>query len=100
MAIQFRCLNGHKLRVDEEHAGKKGSCPKCNAIVRIPQPARQGISDSSILALLGEPRLLRPMATRVTPAARPTSRTCPKCSAEISQSRRVCPSCNVYLPTP
>ena len=35
--ITFRCDScGRGLRVSESHAGKKGRCPKCSSIVRVP----------------------------------------------------------------
>ncbi|MHC4636167.1 MAG: hypothetical protein ACYTBV_01530 [Planctomycetota bacterium] len=36
--IKFRCKKcGQKIRVPDEHAGKKGKCPKCKTIVVVPK---------------------------------------------------------------
>src|SRR3989339_853302 len=35
--IRFACQEcGHKITVDEAHAGKKGKCPKCKTVVTVP----------------------------------------------------------------
>ena len=40
--IKFRCKNcGKKINAPEKHAGKKGKCPKCKAILVVPQPDNQ-----------------------------------------------------------
>jgi hypothetical protein len=39
MAIQFQCPAGHWLSVGEQFAGKRFRCPKCQAIVRVPEVA-------------------------------------------------------------
>lgn len=38
MPISVLCPNGHKLSAKEKLAGKKIKCPKCGAVVRIPEP--------------------------------------------------------------
>lgn len=44
--IEFRCKNcGQKFSVFESRAGKKGRCPKCKAIVRVPK-AEVGVAGS------------------------------------------------------
>lgn len=37
MSIQFECECGETLEVGEEFAGKRGRCPSCKAIVRVPE---------------------------------------------------------------
>jgi phage FluMu protein Com len=40
MAIEFRCNQcGQLLRVPEDSAGKHARCPKCQALMAVPQPA-------------------------------------------------------------
>ncbi len=39
MTIQFECECGETLEVGEEFAGKRGRCPSCKAIVRVPEMA-------------------------------------------------------------
>ncbi|MFI5378760.1 MAG: PrsW family glutamic-type intramembrane protease [Tepidisphaerales bacterium] len=36
MSIRWRCSCGKKFTVADEHAGKKGRCPKCGAITTVP----------------------------------------------------------------
>lgn len=102
MLIKLRCPNGHKLSVDEGHAGQTGVCPKCQSEVvvpkpHIPEPKAKPITDSSIMAVLGD---YVPDKTVVTsPAERPVApmRPCPKCNSRISTVYRRCPNCQTYL---
>src|SRR5690606_2802152 len=41
MAIRVRCACGRALTVRDESAGKKGRCPACQQVVRVPRPAEQ-----------------------------------------------------------
>jgi len=34
--IEIACDCGKRIRVKDEHAGKKGKCPGCGNVVRIP----------------------------------------------------------------
>ena len=38
MPITFHCPNGHRVSCPDEQAGKAGKCPRCGAVIRIPQP--------------------------------------------------------------
>lgn len=42
MGIRFLCPNGHKLNVKEFLAGKRGSCPHCNAKFLVPATSVDG----------------------------------------------------------
>lgn len=44
MSIQFVCPYGHRLKVPDHRAGKKGRCPKCyqRVIVPVPNPIPSG----------------------------------------------------------
>lgn len=43
--IRFRCGQcGQKIGVPEAHAGKRGKCPKCGAVVTIPAPAPAAVA--------------------------------------------------------
>jgi uncharacterized paraquat-inducible protein A len=99
MTFKLRCPNGHKLRFDAKDAGKKGICPKCRSRITL-QPPRE-VSDTSILAVLGNPPsdrsvLLHP-TEHSTPAPAP-GRTCPRCHTRLSAAFQLCPSCRTYLP--
>ncbi len=37
VTIRFKCVCRQSVRVSGEHAGKKGRCPACGAILRIPR---------------------------------------------------------------
>lgn len=38
MPLSFTCPNGHRVSCPDDQAGKAGKCPRCGAVVRIPQP--------------------------------------------------------------
>jgi len=97
MSIKMLCPNGHKLRVDERHAGQRAMCPRCSARLTVPTPTRHELSESSIVALLGEASPHQAVLTRAAPPERP-KRTCPKCQTVMSAAYHICPQCRVYLP--
>ena len=94
MSIRVICSNGHTLNVKEKYAGKTGLCPKCKVHVDVP---RRAISDSSIIAILGDFPHPQSPGNKVTPAigAKPT---CPRCHSHLSKDSRACPHCHLYLP--
>jgi S1-C subfamily serine protease len=48
MGIRVECAQcGSSLRVRNEYAGKRGACPKCGAILRIPAAATDSVSASA-----------------------------------------------------
>ncbi len=47
MTIALLCPNGHKLLCPESQAGKRGKCPHCGAIFRVPDTAGSGKLDSN-----------------------------------------------------
>ena len=38
MAIRFTCQCGKVVVTGDEYAGRRGKCPQCGAVIRIPQP--------------------------------------------------------------
>lgn len=94
MSIRVVCSNGHTLNVKEKYAGKTGLCPTCKVHVDVP---RRAISDSSIIAILGDYANPPSPANRVTPAAS-AKPTCPRCHSHLSKDSRACPQCHLYLP--
>ncbi|HWB11881.1 MAG TPA: hypothetical protein VG826_21805 [Pirellulales bacterium] len=40
MPITFNCPQGHRLTCPDELAGKPGKCPKCGAVLRVPQASQ------------------------------------------------------------
>ena len=97
MLIKLHCPNGHKVAVDDRHAGQKGICPKCQTEVLIPQAQPKEVTDSSIMAALGDyvpdTSLAAPSPARAMAPMRP----CPKCRSRISTVYRRCPHCQTYL---
>jgi RsiW-degrading membrane proteinase PrsW (M82 family) len=64
MAIMFSCPCGAQLRAGDELAGKKARCPKCSAIVPIPEPAP--LPEKELTYGLAEPE---PASTSVGPGS-------------------------------
>jgi hypothetical protein len=105
MSIRFICRNGHILKADVRHAGRKSRCPRCQVSVWVPQPAATAqvagtLTDTQAVRLLGtySPSQRSLLAA---PAPSPTSeeRACPKCQESVPTLCRVCPACNTYLGT-
>jgi hypothetical protein len=107
MAIRFACRNGHRLKAEVRHAGRKMKCPRCRVTVWVPQPARldarqeQGVlTDTQAVRLLGS---YHPSQKNLLSAPSPTpvadERQCPKCGQLVPSLCRICPSCNTYMGT-
>lgn len=103
MTSKLLCPNGHKLRFDAKDGGKQAMCPKCHTRITLP---RREVSDTSILAVLGDAAsdrsiVMRP-AEQLSPTAQLTpptpARTCPRCRARVTAAFQLCPNCNTYLP--
>jgi hypothetical protein len=126
MLIRVKCPNGHTLKVDDRHAGKKGACPKCKALVTVPEPQQEEQLEDDIVAMLSGPGLLSPgrsryAADRAELPERPAiddddnvlggenqsaaaggssllrMRRCPQCKKDVPPHYSVCPHCRVYL---
>ncbi len=110
MSIRFACRNGHLLKADVRHAGRKMKCPRCRVSVWVPQPsvrkprARSAahshgtLTDTQAVRLLGSyhPSQKNLLATPA-PTPAPNERQCPKCAQHVPSLCRICPSCNAYL---
>jgi len=109
MAIELTCPNGHKLKVKESSAGKTGRCPVCSAMIRVPRPPAEKLSEEAILGILGpqtpSDRIEPPESGFPDPdAAVPDSeelmarnKTCPQCHARIELETHICPNCRTYI---
>ena len=42
--MEFLCPNGHRIRCQEEQAGRAAKCPRCRVKFRVPQPTDQNVS--------------------------------------------------------
>ena len=109
MSLRFACRNGHLLKADIKHAGRKMKCPRCRVSVWVPQPARvvqtsqsqqerDTLTDTQAVRLLGS---WHPSQRNLLAAPAPTpaadDRLCPKCKQLVPGLCRVCPGCNTYL---
>jgi hypothetical protein len=107
MSIRVVCPNGHPLRVQESSAGKTGQCPVCKALVKVPMPAEQPVSEDAILDFLGPHQPGRnsspvptPERSSTKPPAEgpvPPKKSCGRCNQEISAETHVCPYCHTYV---
>jgi hypothetical protein len=108
--IQLKCPNGHTLSAKESNAGKTGKCPVCKASVRIPLLHQTGVSDSSIVRILGDPSTIRKNRSNTVAPARPAAalqtvnaaalphiKLCPNCEREIDTGYHICPHCRTYI---
>jgi hypothetical protein len=106
MYIKLTCPNGHRLKIVGDLIGRVARCPTCQAALTIPQPKARQMSDTSVLAVLGDYRGDKSVIARPRPAAAPTAasipkkpmRVCPKCRTEMSAAIRICPKCKLYQP--
>jgi len=120
MSIQFKCPNGHDLKVKEKYAGQMGLCPKCQVRVLVPAPAPV-MNDDAIMDLLGPPPTEDPESLPVHQDARHRNpalvdtasmsgssllgmpllsrgtKTCPKCKRDVRSSYDICPHCRTYF---
>lgn len=73
MGIVAFCPNGHRIKVKDEFAGRKGICPTCAAKFRIPDAAPPSAPDRSAVNPVGLPTArvvsLDPLFTASLPAA-------------------------------
>ncbi len=97
MTIKLTCANGHRLRIGEKYAGQQAICPKCNVEVTVPELARKSITDTSVVALLGDIAPGQRVVTKAGPEPVQSLRNCPKCQTRIPTSYHLCPHCQVYI---
>ena len=81
--IKFHCKScGHKIKVPDKYAGKKGKCPKCHEAVIIPIPEKEDIVPEDMVKV-----------------------TCQMCGQVIEAPTHAneafieCPSCSSYIET-
>lgn len=104
MSIRFVCRNGHVLKADVRHAGRKTHCPRCDVAVWVPQPkqkatpAHDPLTDTQAVRLLGTySPSQRSLLAAPAPSLAGEERPCPRCEKLVPMLCRVCPSCNTYL---
>ena len=81
--IVFKCEScGHKIKIPDKYAGKKGKCPKCHEAVIIPTPEKEDIVPEDMVKV-----------------------TCQMCGqvievpAHANEAFIECPSCSSYIET-
>lgn len=95
MVIRFTCPRGHVITAAPRFGGQRALCPKCRSPVVVPlpeQPAR--VTDETALAILGE---YVPRKKRRRASAADETKKCPRCSAVLPATCRICGTCHVYL---
>ncbi len=70
MGIVCHCPNGHRVKVKDQQAGKRGLCPTCGAAFRIPQLSRPADAIQPELPL-AQLLLLDPAVVATLPRAVP-----------------------------
>jgi hypothetical protein len=92
MAITVECGCGKRFRVKDEHAGKRGRCPSCGAVVAIPaaEPAGPGGPSPERAGPAGPRRAAEPGA-RAPQAAGPE--ICPECGRPLAGGAVLCVNC-------
>lgn len=101
MPIRFACRNGHILRTDDQHAGRRTKCPRCRTPVMVPRLERHlNVTDTEAVRILGTYTPRDRQTSPSTPTDLPTlDRSCPNCRSRISALLRICPQCQVYVGT-
>ena len=96
--IRFRCANGHKLKANQDMAGRKGRCPKCQTRFRVPRAQKKVRSDSSIADFLGYAQLppLEPV-DEVAEEVEQAGRLCPQCGSDLDEQAHFCTHCHTYV---
>ena len=104
MAIELTCpACGQTLKLKEEAAGKRGRCPKCQAVITVPAgSAAQSTEDHG-----PRPEPAPPTPSSVTPPvpaspARPAplhQGTCPSCGGGLAPVAVICVNCGLNLRT-
>jgi hypothetical protein len=112
MSIEVTCPQGHRLRVKDSFAGKKGLCPMCKTPVLVPKPERSAVSEDDILDFIGpstsgvlgraltpeELQELEQGGSRIDRGQHSTPhKVCTKCNQEISFASHICPFCHTYI---
>ncbi len=98
MPIKFKCKCGHVLSVSSNMAGKKGKCPKCANLLRVPTPKAQsaGVNASASAPAGGALSQMDGALDSLLDDAgltKKTGPTCPKCLKDVKPGAVICTSC-------
>jgi hypothetical protein len=103
MAIVVVCPNGHSLKVKTALAGRTGRCPVCKALVKVPSPPTEKLSEDAILNIIGSPNPRQDAEKKPQAVAAVKSETekpkksCSRCNREIPVQTHICPYCHTYI---
>lgn len=107
--LRFYCPNGHRLKINAKHAGRRARCPACGELVRAPTlPPTESMSPSAVVRLLsredssprGRPadKLAEHERAAVQGQREAVGKAlCPQCKELIDAHERVCHHCRLYL---
>ena len=108
--IEFACpACGSVLRVKDALGGKRGKCPKCAAVITVPepQPAR-GDNPTTGLAAIEQAARSAPAQPAASPPAGATARPpagigggamCPSCHQPLAERAVICVTCGIRVPS-
>ncbi len=89
MPITVECGGCTKrFRANDQHAGKRGKCPSCGAVIHVPEPTPPPPSSSTLARLLDE---------EMIPSAALSK--CPSCSQALPAGAALCVQCGHDLRT-
>ncbi len=91
--MEVSCPNGHRLSGSNSMMGRKVRCPKCSVTFAFAAAAKNALTETGVLRILGDVPPL-PMPTEQVPKVR---KACPRCSRFISVHANVCEHCACYV---
>ncbi|APZ90765.1 hypothetical protein [Fuerstiella marisgermanici] len=114
--LHFQCSNGHKIRADVRHEGRRSKCPVCSVAVTVggkPSTTVAPITDSGVCRLLSEldadaayVGTAQPSSVNFSAPSVPAEiaathkhnhKHCPRCTYPMESNQRVCPDCKLLL---
>lgn len=99
MSIEVRCACGKRLSVADEHAGKRGRCPDCGAVLTIPASGSgAGGSASSAGGAAARPLRGQQLSSIAAAAAgrKPPGRVCNSCGQAMGADAVICTNCGFH----
>lgn len=88
---------GSRLRVSDDKAGRRGKCPKCQAILTIPLQSQEPIQTIALADVESDPPPAEQSREYSSPA--PSGEGCPSCDGPLPAKARICAQCGIYLPS-
>ena len=98
MGIRVECSNGHVFNVKDKYAGKKGLCPRCKAVVHVPETV-ESFSHNVLDAASPDGGAASSSSLLSGSAIRHHKRECVKCGAMVPYWHAKCGNCGAYQET-